>query len=366
MKYISEFRNRKQARCLLKMIREISKRPVNIMEICGTHTHTISKYGIREAMPPTVNLISGPGCPVCVTSAGDINRIIDFSRSNRDVIIATFGDMMKVPGTESSLQEEKARGADIRVVYSPLGTIDLALQNPEKEVVFYAVGFETTAPTVAATIVAAEQRGIKNLSVLCLHKLTPPAMKALMDSGRIEIHGFICPGHVTSIIGAGAYEFLARDYGAPSVVAGFEPLDAIHGIYMLIKQLEEGRSEIEIQYSRVVTWEGNLKARMMLNEVFEPCDARWRGIGNIPASGLRIKENYSFFDAGKRFDIPEGADEEPPGCACGEVLKGLIRPPECVLFGSGCTPESPVGPCMVSAEGTCAAYYRYGGHDSGA
>ncbi len=359
MRYISEFRDRKQAQGLLRRIKEISKRSVNIMEICGTHTHTISRYGIRDAMPPTVNLISGPGCPVCVTSAGDINRIIEFSRRNRKVIIATFGDMMKVPGTESSLQEEKARGADVRVVYSPLGTIDIAEQNPAREVVFFAVGFETTAPTVAATIVAAADRGIKNLSVLSLHKLTPPAMKALMDSGQVDIHGFICPGHVTSIIGAGAYEFLAKDYGIPSVVAGFEPLDAIHGIYMLIKQIEEGRSDIEIQYSRVVTREGNLKAQKMLSEVFEPCDARWRGIGTIPASGLRIKDKYSSFDAEKRFDIGEGLDEEPSGCLCGEVLKGLIKPPECSLFGTHCTPESPVGPCMVSAEGTCAAYYKY-------
>ena len=360
MKYIDEFRAKNQAQGLLRKIRETSFKKVNIMEICGTHTHTIARYGIRDALPPTVRLISGPGCPVCVTSAGDINRIIDFSVNHKDVIIATFGDMMKVPGSETSLQDEKARGGDIRVVYSPLGTVEIAEKNPDKEVVFFAVGFETTAPTVAATILTAAERGLENLSVLSLHKLTPPAMKALMDSGGVEINGFICPGHVTTIIGARAYEFLARDYGSPCVVAGFEPLDAIHGIYMLVKQLEEGRSDIEIQYSRVVTWEGNRKAQAVMDEVFEVSDASWRGIGAIPASGLAIKERYAGFDAGRKFSIPGGLDREPEGCACGDVLKGVITPDECALFATGCTPENPVGPCMVSYEGTCAAYYKYG------
>jgi hydrogenase expression/formation protein HypD len=369
MKYIDEFRKKGPAVGILRKIHEISRRPVSVMEICGTHTHTISRYGIREVLPPNVRLISGPGCPVCVTSAGDINRIIGFSKKERvvdpgvmtpkGVVIATFGDMMGVPGTDSTLQEEKASGGDIRVVYSPLGALDIARENPSKEVVLCAVGFETTAPTVAATILTAREEGLENFSVLALHKLTPPAMRALMDSGEIEVHGFLCPGHVTTIIGAGAYAFLAEEYNAPSVVAGFEPFDALHGLYMLIKQLEEGRAEIEIQYKRVVTWEGNKKAQRIMGEVFEASESRWRGIGDIPMSGLRIKEEFASFDAEKRFEIEEGLDEEPAGCACGAVLKGLITPDKCSLFATACTPESPVGPCMVSSEGTCAAYYKY-------
>lgn len=359
MKYLDEFREREQVQGILRRIREVSKRPVNLMEICGTHTHAISRCGIRQGMPPNIRLISGPGCPVCVTSAGDINRIIAFSRGRPDVIIATFGDMMRVPGTASSLQEERAAGGDIRVVYSPLDALDFARTNPDKQVVIYAVGFETTAPTVAATILEARADGIKNLSVLSLHKLTPPAMKALLDSGGAVIDGFICPGHVTAVIGAKAYGFLAKDYHAPCVVAGFEPLDALLGIYMLVRQLEDGASKIEIEYDRVVSWDGNLRAQQTIEKVFTPCDSVWRGIGMIPASGLAINDAYSEFNAQKRFDIPEGDEAESVGCRCGEVLKGLISPPECPLFGKACNTERPVGPCMVSSEGTCAAYYRY-------
>ncbi|MBI1913105.1 MAG: hydrogenase formation protein HypD [Deltaproteobacteria bacterium] len=359
MKYIDEFRRKKEAQGILKTIHKISRKRVNIMEICGTHTHSISRYGIREGLPESIKLISGPGCPVCVTSAADINRIIEFSKSRKDAIIATFGDMMRVPGTNSSLQEERARGGDIRVVYSPLGTLDIARANPDKEVVFYAVGFETTVPTVASTILTAKEEGLKNLSVLSLHKLTPPAMRALLDSGEVEINGFICPGHVTAIIGAGAYEFLATDYKSPCVVAGFEPIDALMGLYMLVKQLEEDRCEIEIEYNRVVTWDGNKKAQTVIDEVFEPSDSLWRGIGNIPKSGLQINEKYAFFDAEKRFSIPKGEDAEPKGCRCGLVLKGIMTPDQCPLFATACTPESPVGPCMVSSEGTCAAFFKY-------
>ncbi|MEK7773917.1 MAG: hydrogenase formation protein HypD [Deltaproteobacteria bacterium] len=359
MKYIDEFRQKDLARGILKKIREISATKANIMEICGTHTHSISRYGIRDSLPPNIRLISGPGCPVCVTSALDVNRIIEFVRKERGVIIATFGDMMRVPGTHSTLQEEKARGSDIRVVYSPLDTLDIAAANPGKEVVFYAVGFETTAPTVASTILSAREEGIKNLSALSLHKLTPPAMKALLDGGDVGIDGFICPGHVTAVIGAGAYGFLSTRYGAPCVVAGFEPLDALLGLYMLIRQIEEGRADIEIQYKRVVTWEGNIKAQGIIAEVFEPADSVWRGIGAIPLSGLKIKDAYGGFDAEKKFHIPAGLDVEPAGCMCGSVLKGLITPDECPLFAGACTPANPVGPCMVSSEGTCAAFYKY-------
>jgi hydrogenase expression/formation protein HypD len=361
MKYIDEFRRKEEAQAILKKIRKISRKEVNIMEICGTHTHSISKYGIREALPENIRLISGPGCPVCVTSASDVNRIMDFSRLKRDAIIATFGDMMKVPGSESSLQEEKARGADIRVVYSPLGALEIAKNNPEKVVVLFAVGFETTAPTVAATVLSAKEAGLRNFSVLSLHKLTPPAMKALLDSGEIKIDGFIAPGHVTAIIGAKAYGFLATDYSSPCVVAGFEPIDALMGIYMLVKQFEEERCAIEIEYDRVVTWDGNRKAQEVIAEVFEPSDSLWRGIGNIPGSGLAFREAYAAFDAEKRFSMPKGVDAEPKGCQCGLVLKGLITPDKCMLFAKACTPEFPIGPCMVSSEGTCAAWYKYRG-----
>ncbi|MBI2400232.1 MAG: hydrogenase formation protein HypD [Deltaproteobacteria bacterium] len=359
MKYIDEFRKKEAAQSIIKKIREVSRKQVSIMEICGTHTHSISKYGIREALPENIRLISGPGCPVCVTSAADVNRIIDFSRENRDAIIVTFGDMMKVPGSESSLQEEKARGADIRVVYSPLNSIEIAKNNPDREVVLFAVGFETTAPTVAATVLSAKEAGLKNFSALSLHKLTPPAMKALLDGGEIEIDGFIAPGHVTAIIGAKAYGFLASDYKSPCVVAGFEPIDALMGIYMLVKQFEEDRCAIEIEYDRVVTWEGNKRAQEVIAEVFEPSDSLWRGIGNIPGSGLAFRDTYSAFDAEKRFSMPKGIDAEPKGCKCGSVLKGLITPDECGLFAKACTPEFPIGPCMVSSEGTCAAWYKY-------
>lgn len=377
MKYIDEFRRKEAAQGILKKIHEISGKKAHIMEICGTHTHTISRYGIRNALPPHIRLISGPGCPVCVTSTEDIDTIITFGKREKDVIIATFGDMMRVPGTEASLLELKAMGSDIRVVYSPLGALDIARANPGKEVLFYAVGFETTAPAVAATVLLAKRERLKNITVFALHKLTPPAMRALLDSGELSLHGFLCPGHVTTIIGAGAYRFLADDYHAPCVVAGFEPLDALQGLYMLIQQLEEGRADIENQYKRVATWEGNTKAQDIMNQVFEVCDSKWRGIGTIPLSGLTLKRTFAGFDALERFRIrnlsealnsgaePSHRDAEHrnpafrESCACGDVLKGLITPDRCPLFGVACTPETPVGPCMVSFEGTCAAYYQY-------
>jgi len=362
MKYIDEFRQKDAAQAIIKKIREVSRKQVSIMEICGTHTHSISKYGIREALPDNIRLISGPGCPVCVTSAADVNRIIAFSRVNRNAIIATFGDMMKVPGSESSLQEEKARGADIRVVYSPLNSIEIAKNNPDKEVVLFAVGFETTAPTVAATVLSAKEAGLKNFSALSLHKLTPPAMKAILDSGDVLVDGFICPGHVTAIIGASAYEFIARDYGSPCVVSGFEPVDVLYSIYMLLRQLYLGEAKIEIEYERVVSMDGNKKAKEIMAAVFEPRGSAWRGLGLIPGSGLKITQTYSEFDAEKVFGI-KAADssyvEKPGACACADVLKGRITPFECLLFANPCTPEKPMGPCMVSSEGTCAAYYKY-------
>ncbi len=361
IRYIDEFRRKGPARAMLRRIEDVAPRDgVSIMEICGTHTHSISKYGIRGAVPTGIRLLSGPGCPVCVTAQADINRIVEFSRRNPSVVIATFGDMLRVPGTFSSLEKERAEGADIRVVYSPLDALEMARRDPAKEVVFYSVGFETTAPTVAATVIKARREGIGNFSVLSLHKLTPPAMKALLDSGDVNIDGFICPGHVTTIIGAGAYGFIAKDYGAPCVVAGFEPLDALYGLYMLLLQLRDGRAEIEIEYTRVVTWEGNKRAQEVMYEVFERADSRWRGLGEIACSGLRIRGEFSHFDAEKRFDMGYvDCDDDQAGCSCGEVIKGLVAPSECTLFATACTPETPMGPCMVSSEGTCAAYYRY-------
>jgi hydrogenase expression/formation protein HypD len=312
-------------------------------------------------LPSTIRLLSGPGCPVCVTSAGDLNRIIEFIKKRKDMIVTTFGDMMRVPGSGSSFQEEKARGSDIRVVYSPMDALGIARANPAKEVIFYGVGFETTAPAVAATLLMAKQMNLKNLTFFSLHKLTPPAMRALLDSGETEVNGFICPGHVTAVVGAGAYRFIASDYHAPCVVAGFEPLDVLQGLYMLVQQVEEGRSAIEIQYTRVVTWEGNKKAREVMAQVFEVCDAAWRGLGTIPMSGLSIRESFADFDAGRRFAIDEIGNEERAGCSCGAIIRGSLGPQDCALFGAACTPEDPQGPCMVSSEGTCSAYYKYGG-----
>lgn len=359
LNFIDEFRSRESVLKIVEKINAISTKRVTIMEICGTHTHSISKYGIRETLPRNINLISGPGCPVCVTSGADIDRMIAFARARPDVIIATFGDMMRVPGSASTLAEAKAEGADVRVVYSPLNAIEFALKNPEREVLLFAVGFETTSPTVAATIKAAKANGISNLSALALHKLTPPAMRALIETGSTRIDGFICPGHVTAITGSDAYAFLADEFNTPSVVAGFEPVDLLLGIYMLISQIEEGRAEIEVEYSRVVHAKGNQRAQEVLSEVFTPAAALWRGIGEIPASGLKIRDAYAEFDAEQRYDIPTGPEVIIEGCDCAGVLKGLITPPECALFAAACTPENPIGPCMVSSEGTCAAYYRY-------
>ncbi len=370
MNYIDEFRSRGLVRKVLGRCGELAGRinseEINIMEICGTHTHSISKYGIRGSLPHKVRLISGPGCPVCVTSERDIDAAIDFIRSRDDVILATFGDMLRVPGTGSSLERERARGSKVRVVYSPLDALAMAKDNPDKEVVLFSVGFETTAPTVASTVLSAREEGIGNFSLFSLHKLTPPAMDALMASGEVRIDGFICPGHVTAIIGADAYGFLARKWGSPCVIAGFEPLDALFGICMLLEQFAEGRVDIEIEYDRVVTRDGNDTAKAVIGEVFTTVDGLWRGIGEIPSSALALNERFSEFDAIERFGIYGAAEEREPqtrGCVCGEVLRGLIPPSDCVHFAKGCTPESPLGPCMVSSEGTCAAYYKYERHE---
>lgn len=360
MRYLDEFREGGRAGRILKKIEALQVKDVSLMEICGSHTHTISRSGLRGILPDNIKLISGPGCPVCVTSQSEIDAIVDFAGTNKDVIITSFGDMLRVPGNRSSLEEVRGLGADVRVVYSPLDALSIARETPDKEVVFLSVGFETTAPLVASTLKSARDEGISNLTIYPMHKLTPPAMKALLDSGDMRIDGFICPGHVTAVIGGDAYGFIATDYKRPCVVSGFEPLDALFGIYMLLKQLDEGRTDIEIEYDRVVSRAGNLKARAIMEEVFLPTDADWRGLGAIPLSGLGLKKEFVEFSAPERFGIKADAYAgDVSGCACAEVLKGIINPAGCPLFAISCTPENPKGPCMVSGEGACSAWYKY-------
>jgi len=335
-------------------------RSVNLMEVCGTHTMAAFRAGLRTLLPPTVRLISGPGCPVCVTEAGYIDAALELARQP-GIIVATFGDLMRVPGSVSSLERERAVGADVRVVYSPLDALLLAQQNPSKRLVFCGVGFETTAPTVGATIQRAARAGTRNFSVLCAHKTIPRAMDALVRAGEIRIDGFLCPGHVSVIIGAATYRFLAEQHGVPCVISGFEPEDMLQSVVMLLAQLVEGRPTVQIQYTRSVNEHGNRAAQALLHEVFEECDANWRGLGTITGSGLAIRAKYAAYDTERVFGIQVRHTEAHPGCRCGEVLRGVLFPPECPLFGQVCTPANPVGPCMVSAEGACAAYYHFGG-----
>ncbi|NVM57329.1 MAG: hydrogenase formation protein HypD [Desulfobacterales bacterium] len=363
MKYLSEYRDGSVAAKMAACIQATSKMPARFMEVCGTHTVTIFKHGIREVLPEHIVLISGPGCPVCVTAKRDIDKAIKLGRIPH-VIVTTFGDLMRVPGSESSLQKEKSLGADVRIVYSTMDALEIARQNPEKKVVFLGSGFETTAPTVAAAVVAAEAEGINNFSVLSSHKLLPPAMDALLSGGELDVSGFICPGHVSTVIGTASYELVAAQYRTPCVVAGFEPLDVLQGIYMLVSQIETGEARVEIQYRRSVRPEGNPNALKTLYTVFDPCDAAWRGLGVIPNSGLALREAYQAFDADALFDLEVADAPEPPGCKCGEILRGVKTPIDCKLFRKVCSPETPVGACMVSTEGTCAAYYKYSGLDT--
>lgn len=358
MKYINEYRDEGVAQSLSRRIREVSATPVRLMEICGTHTMAIFRHGIRSLLPDTVELVSGPGCPVCVTATEEIDRSVKLARTP-GVIVTTFGDMIRVPGSESSLQEERAMGADVRIVYSTFDALKIAKDNPNLEVVFLGIGFETTAPTIAAAIQTALETRQHNFSVLPSNKLLPPAMHALLAGGDLGIDGFICPGHVSTIIGTSAYEIVSAQHHVPCVVIGFEPVDILQGILMLVEQVEAGRSDVEIQYTRAVAPQGNPAALSLMHSVFEPCDAPWRGLGVIPGSGLAIREPYSHHDATSRFDLDVPPAKEHPGCRCAEVLRGSVRPPDCKLFRAGCTPGNPVGPCMVSSEGTCAAYFKY-------
>ncbi len=362
MNYMDDYRDRRIVLGLAARIKELAAQlaePLTFMEVCGTHTMAIYQYGIRSLLPANVRLISGPGCPVCVTPNGYVDRAVAYCRQP-DTIVATFGDMVRVPGSTSSLMEERARGADVRIVYSPLDAVALAGRNREKRVVFLGVGFETTAPAVAASILAAAGPGLRNYFVLAAHKTIPIPMEVLSADPELAIDGYICPAHVSAIIGADAYRQLAEERKVPCVVTGFEPVDMMQGVEMLVRQAMEGRSCVEIQYSRVVKRGGNLKAREVLAEVFTSFDAEWRGIGVIPGSGLEISGKYALFDAEKAIPVEVEEPREHQGCRCGDILKGKAGPFDCPLFATGCTPESPVGACMVSSEGTCAAAYKYG------
>jgi len=358
IKHIEEYRDADLSRNLIEKIRQVSKRPIRLMEVCGTHTVSIFRSGIRAVLPDHITLLSGPGCPVCVTAQREIDAFIELAKIE-DVIVTTFGDLMRVPGTGSSLQKERAEGRDIRMVYSTMDALEIARKNPTRKVVFLGVGFETTAPTIAAAILAAQQMQCENFFVYSAHKLVPPALTALMASEAVQIDGFILPGHVSVIIGIEAYQPFFDQYRIPCVVAGFEPADLLQVIFKLTEQIESDAPALANGYGRAVTREGNVKAQQILKMVFDTTDVEWRGIGTIPQSGLKFKSEFADYDAEQVFtlDLPES--EDPKGCACGEVLTGTKTPPECPLYKTVCTPADPVGPCMVSSEGTCAAYYRY-------
>ncbi|MFE3454725.1 hydrogenase formation protein HypD [Nonomuraea sp. NPDC059194] len=362
MRFVDEYRDAEKARALSAKIASLCEpgRAYKFMEVCGGHTHTIYKHGLEDYLPETITLVHGPGCPVCVIPMGRVDDAIHIAEQP-GVIMTSFGDMMRVPGGRGSFFDSMAQGAAIRMVYSPLDALKVARQNPDKHVVFMAIGFETTAPSTAMTVLRAAAEGLDNFSVFCNHVTIIPAIKAILDSPDLRLDGFIGPGHVSTIIGCRPYEFIARDYGKPLVVAGFEPLDILQSIYMLLVQLAEGRSQVENQYARVVPWAGNLKALRVIGEVMELRPYfEWRGLGFISHSALKVREKYAAFDAEQIFEIPGSRVADPKACQCGEVLKGVLKPWECKVFGTACTPETPIGTCMVSSEGACAAYYNFG------
>ena len=367
MKFVDEFRDPALARKLLSRIDALAgeigatrENPVAIMEICGGHTHAIFRYGLDKLTPDGIEFIHGPGCPVCVLPMSRVDECVEIAE-RPEVIFTTFGDAMRVPGTKKSLMQAKADGADIRMVYSPLDALALARNNPEREVIFFGLGFETTMPSTALTLLQAEKEGIANFSLFCNHITTVPTVKAILDSPDMQISGFLAPGHVSMVIGARPFDFVARDYGRPIVITGFEPLDIMQSIWMLLKQIAEGRSEVENQYARVVPPEGNRPALEAVNRVFEIREFfEWRGLGSIDHSGVRIREEYAAWDAERKFAVPNLKIADPKSCQCGEVVKGVIKPWECKIFGTACTPETPMGALMVSSEGACAAYFSYG------
>ncbi|CAN5252280.1 hydrogenase formation protein HypD [soil metagenome] len=362
MRFVDEFRDAGTAQSLAAEIASLCEpgRRYKFMEVCGGHTHTIYKHGLEDYLPETITLVHGPGCPVCVIPMGRVDDAIHIAEQP-GVIMTSFGDMMRVPGGRGSFFDSKANGADIRMVYSPLDALKIARQNPDHRVVFMAIGFETTAPSTAMTVLRAEAEGLENFSIFCNHVTIIPAIKAILDSPDLRLDGFIGPGHVSTVIGCRPYEFIARDHGKPLVCAGFEPLDILQSIYMLLKQLSEGRSVVENQYTRVVPWDGNPKALQVINQVMELRPYfEWRGLGFISHSALKVRESYARFDAELIFDLPGVRVADPKACQCGEVLKGVLKPWECKVFGTACTPETPIGTCMVSPEGACAAYYNFG------
>ena len=357
LKYIDEFRDKKLVQELSREIKKISSKKISIMEVCGGHTMAIHKFGIPSLLPENIELLSGPGCPVCVTSNKFIDSAIALSRKD-DIIITTYGDLIRVPGSSSSLDREKAKGADIRIVYSTMEALEITKKNKNKKVVFLGIGFETTAPSSAIAILEASKHKINNFYLFSSHKIMPPAMAALIDEG-IKINGYIGPGHVTTVAGAKMYTDLANKYKLSIVVSGFEPVDIMQSIYFLVRQIENNQPSVEIQYKRVVTQEGNIKAQQIMNEVFEPRDDWWRGLGVLKNSGLGIRKKYELFDAEKQIDVDVEKTREPKGCICGEILKGLKKPDDCKLFRNVCTPSNPVGTCMVSNEGACQAYFDF-------
>ncbi len=368
MKYVDEYRDRTKAQALKKAVHALvatmavdKDEPLHIMEVCGGHTHSIFRYGLEGMLPEGVELIHGPGCPVCVLPMGRVDDCVDIAE-RKEVIFTTFGDAMRVPGSRGSLLQAKARGADVRMVYSPLDALDLARKNPEREIVFFGLGFETTMPSTALTILQAEAEGIGNFTVFCNHITIPPTMRAILDAPDLRIDGFVGPGHVSMVIGSKPYRFICDTYRKPVVVSGFEPLDVLQSIWMVLKQIKEGRAEVENQYARIVPPDGNPQALAAVNRVYELRDYfEWRGLGSLEHSGVKIRDSYARFDAERKFAMPGLAIEDPAECQCGDVLRGAIKPWQCKVFGTKCTPDSPLGALMVSSEGSCAAYYQYGG-----
>jgi hydrogenase expression/formation protein HypD len=361
VKFVDEYRDPAAARDILRHITELSAGGhYKFMEVCGGHTHTIYKHGIENVLPETVELVHGPGCPVCVIPMGRVDDAIAVAETP-GVIFTSFGDMMRVPGGNGNLLEAKARGADVRMVYSPLDALRIAIANPDKQVVFFAVGFETTAPSTAVTVMKAMQKGVTNFSLFCNHVTIVPPLKAILDSPDLRLNGFLGPGHVSTVIGNRPYRFVPKNYGLPLVTAGFEPLDILQAILMLLRQIDEGRCEVENQYTRAVPELGNPKALEVIGTVFElRPHFEWRGLGFISQSALKLRDEFADWDAELKFSVPGVRVADPKACQCGEVLKGVIKPWECKVFGTACTPETPIGTCMVSSEGACAAYYNYG------
>ena len=367
MKFVDEFRDKKKAQTLKKAIHKLAARlaptqtrPLQLMEFCGGHTHTIFRYGIEQMLPDSIEMVHGPGCPVCVLPMGRVDDCVALAE-RPEVIFTTFGDAMRVPGSHKSLLQAKADCADIRMTYSPMDALGLARKNPDREVVFFGLGFETTMPSTALTVLQAEREGISNFSLFCNHITTVPTIKAVLDSPDMQIDGFLAPGHVAMVIGERPFDFIAEDYGKPLVITGFEPLDILHSLWMLLQQLDENRHDVENQYTRIVPENGNTPALEAISKVFEIRDFfEWRGLGSIDHSGVKMKQAYAAYDAEQKFSVPNLKIADPKSCQCGEVVKGVIKPWDCKIFGKECNPESPMGALMVSSEGACAAYYNNG------